>query len=344
MAKKTKQRPIPLVSTCLAEMTLARPGLWAACESLHIKGKKDRPAWSYLTAYECCEAQFLACNSMAESLALLRKAIAPGNSLNFALLFLSAWSASRAIYRFDPALIKELAQTPLLTGPLPFETLTRLPHRAVYVEAPDLCDGQGLTYEGFGAVMEWFGSDAGTPCEPYLDLNFFGRDAAGKQFIHATGLRMSGESLDVVVDRTMADNGISVAAAAGFKRLYGKALSMLLWLCQDEPDISRFNGMPPPLPTQRIRGRTVPIGDPVRLWDVGLRVGRLLAASSTAGGQKNEHQGGTHARPRPHLRRAHWHLYWTGERGSVPKVLFVHPCLVNAASPEILPAVLLKAA
>ena len=41
-------------------------------------------------------------------------------------------------------------------------------------------------------------------------------------------------------------------------------------------------------------------------------------------------QDGTHASPRPHLRAGHWHLYWTGEGRTIPKVNFVHPCLVNS--------------
>jgi len=39
-----------------------------------------------------------------------------------------------------------------------------------------------------------------------------------------------------------------------------------------------------------------------------------------------------HGSPRPHLRAGHWHLYWTGKERSVPKVQFLHPCLVNADS------------
>jgi hypothetical protein len=39
-----------------------------------------------------------------------------------------------------------------------------------------------------------------------------------------------------------------------------------------------------------------------------------------------------HGSPRPHLRAGHWHLYWTGKGRSVPKVQFLHPCLVNADS------------
>jgi hypothetical protein len=35
---------------------------------------------------------------------------------------------------------------------------------------------------------------------------------------------------------------------------------------------------------------------------------------------------------RPHVRAGHFHLYWTGKGRTIPKVQFLHPCLVNADS------------
>ena len=39
--------------------------------------------------------------------------------------------------------------------------------------------------------------------------------------------------------------------------------------------------------------------------------------------------GGTHASPRPHMRRAHWHLYWTGTGRAVPRVKWIAPVFVR---------------
>lgn len=44
----------------------------------------------------------------------------------------------------------------------------------------------------------------------------------------------------------------------------------------------------------------------------------------------------THGDTKPHLRAGHWHLYWTGKGSKtgtgpkIPKVQWLHPCLVNA--------------
>ena len=40
--------------------------------------------------------------------------------------------------------------------------------------------------------------------------------------------------------------------------------------------------------------------------------------------------GGGHNSPKPHIRAGHFHLYWTGKGRTIPKVNFIHPCLVAA--------------
>ena len=57
-------------------------------------------------------------------------------------------------------------------------------------------------------------------------------------------------------------------------------------------------------------------------------------ASALKRWQKTKEGGGdgTHASPRPHCRAGHWHLYWTGKGRTIPRVQFLHPCLVNADS------------
>jgi len=37
---------------------------------------------------------------------------------------------------------------------------------------------------------------------------------------------------------------------------------------------------------------------------------------------------------KPHIRAGHFHLYWTGKGREIPKVLFIHPCLVGADTEE----------
>ena len=59
----------------------------------------------------------------------------------------------------------------------------------------------------------------------------------------------------------------------------------------------------------------------------------LIGASLRVAWQRKEAEGGTHAGPRPHVRRAHWHSYWTGPQAQLEwrKVIlkWLSPILVN---------------
>jgi hypothetical protein len=46
-------------------------------------------------------------------------------------------------------------------------------------------------------------------------------------------------------------------------------------------------------------------------WEVGYRLGAALRRASAE--RSSEEPTGTHSRPRPHIRRAHWHSYWVGK-------------------------------
>jgi hypothetical protein len=50
---------------------------------------------------------------------------------------------------------------------------------------------------------------------------------------------------------------------------------------------------------------------------VGYRLGAAIRAAQAS--PQHSESGGTHARPRPHIRRAHWHGYWTGPRAKPAK-------------------------
>ena len=50
-----------------------------------------------------------------------------------------------------------------------------------------------------------------------------------------------------------------------------------------------------------------------QVWDVGVRVSRFIREYSSSSNSV-EYRGGSHASPRPHIRSAHWHTFWTGPR------------------------------
>lgn len=330
-----RTRNVPAVSQRMAIITTEYPDLWRTVDEVRRLGGGKHPSWSWVSESEMATA-------MAKAMPDVALMAAFDNDMGVAayheLHFLAAWRASRNILRFDPSLRDALINAANPEGPLSHEVFTRLPHHGVYVERPGLFDRDGIEYEGVGASLICSGPD-NAAC---LNVIFLHGEAGGWK-VDTAALTLDGRPLNEAIATALAGYGHE-ANAGRWTANMSKAVSLLLWLCQDKPEISPNRGHPPPLPTRREKGRVIPIGGIARVWDVGLRVGETLRLADGGDTRRAEWKGGAHASPRPHVRRGHWHLYWTGTGKAVPKVCFVHPCLVNVHALDALPTVLRKAA
>lgn len=83
---------------------------------------------------------------------------------------------------------------------------------------------------------------------------------------------------------------------------------------------------------------------PVTDWNVGYRIGpaieKTLHATSNTSSNSSSAGGTGHATPRPHIRAAHWHHYWTGPKESrVLSLRWVAQTFVNCSEETDLPVV-----
>ena len=79
--------------------------------------------------------------------------------------------------------------------------------------------------------------------------------------------------------------------------------------------------------------------DAPQKWNVGVRLGAKLRRALH---DPTDSDGSTDVRMRPHVRRAHWHRFWTGPRKSTERKLrakWLPPTPVNVASYDELPSV-----
>ncbi|GAA6732831.1 hypothetical protein YIM73518_25950 [Thermus brockianus] len=131
-------------------------------------------------------------------------------------------------------------------------------------------------------------------------------------------------------------------------------LNLALYLCQEAPDLGAFPRKPPEVRVKKGRVQVHPPEAPLVI-PTGWRWGRPLRAFREAKGREGEERGGTGRSVAPHIRRAHWHLYWTGEGARkdpsratpwirwVPATLVGRKWLLEAGlSEEDLPAVVRK--
>lgn len=234
------------------------------------------------------------------------------------LAAIGTWRYSQGIYQFDPDFYSAIIDT-IPSGELPSEVLYRLPEWSLYIETPqakwfddDMC--------GFWAHLEW---DVNTQRhELRLLLSTDGN-------LIPIPIHIGKWTLTEAIDRAIAEAktqaqiaGLAASSPAELPeqmaaQLYG-IVSLVLYICSDEPEIDdeRQPGIHPQRPTPRRTKngwRLFPAEKP-RVWSVGKQIGKTLRQSDIY-----ESDGRT---VRPHLRRAHWHGFWTGPRAGERKFIY----------------------
>lgn len=254
---------------------------------------------------------------------------------------LAAWRVGQGVYRFDPALYEALIATPV-TGDLPCEVLFRLPEWCVYVETPDMAWANGALH-GFFAHLE---SDANTGREE-LRLLLDSENALQPLALHLGAWPLRDALTNAAklgkmnaAERGWASPSITDDAVAALVAALEPLLSLLLYLCADNPEIGDGTARPErPKPKKTKKGWRLFPPDQPHTWDVGVRLGAALRrARSLSPESAQDAEPGTHASPRAHIRRAHWHTFRRGAGRAETVLRWLPPIPVNVDDPDALPA------
>lgn len=239
---------------------------------------------------------------------------------------LGAWRLSQGVYRYHPELLRPLWESPL-PGRLPAEVLQRLPEWCVYLDL----SGSGLAPELHGSYvhLEYDTRDGRAELRLLLDLEQDDGPLLWPIPIHlggsledglAAALRQSESNLlrlhlrDLV--QSLDQPGPEAGSASLAPQVLGGIVSLVLYLCSQWGDLSNTKGATPPTRPAPVRTKQGPRLYPPpgpTVWQAGYRLGEALrrvrpqergSPPSTTGSQS----------PAPHIRRAHWHTYWTGPR------------------------------
>ncbi len=228
---------------------------------------------------------------------------------------LAAWRATQGIYRFDETVFEEVWQTPVL-GDLPVEILYRFPEWCVYVETPGKTFA-GEKMSGFFAFLDDDRKNLRDELRLILDTEKTGLINIPIH-LQKTGLR---ESLKSVSREAAHQAGINLDFDKNIPRLERElepVLSLILYLCSQVSEIDNFKARRMPDYNKR-KKRLFPPHNPTK-WEVGARVGAAIRHARNAGEQNSDAGGGS--AKRPHIRRAHWHGFWSGRRTGSEKQKF----------------------
>ncbi len=272
---------------------------------------------------------------------------------------LGAWRVTQGIYRFDPALYAALVETPI-TEDIPVEALRHLPGWCVYIETPDRMLSRTRLH-GFFAFLEFdansqreelrllldVAADPGSPFDPSRGVSSLPLPLVGGGLASSLGAMVTSG----VAQAQQAGYALSVhdiPPLPGLVAELAPLLSLLLYLCSTEPDVTGTSGAawdpstPAPVATRR-HGPRFFGPDAPRAWDVGTRLGAALRAAYQRE-QTGADAAETGRHVRPHVRRAHWHTYVLGPREKLDEqrreLRWLPPIPVAVSDFDILPSVI----
>jgi len=301
------------------------PDAWREFDRLraHPPPEVQWPAW--------CFAPMAAAYALAT-----RGQPEPPQGIDVALLAaFGAWRPTQGVYAFH-AEMQDALLSSSMAGDLPVDVLHTLPEWCVYVRTPGVaCLGAAL--QGFWAHLE---VDDGDGREELRLLLHFGETLLPIP-IHLGGSLQAGldkAHLEAMSQAALASGQAFPAMSSPLASAQLSGLvSMLLYLCIEEPELSAGGSGRPRRPRAQPRKkgkfpRLVPPDAPV-VWQVGEQLGRRIAAGRTAEGA-SDRKG-----PAPHIRTAHWHTYWVGSERTQDRrrvLRWLPPIPVNAPDDEVL--------
>jgi len=306
------------------------PGAWRALDNLRAGRLGAWPVYVYapldLAGVALATAQRTAGRPLPSH---TWEIIAPAQEL----AGLAAWRVTQQVFRFDPDLYQALLETPI-AGLIPGAHFRRLPAWGVYVETPGLCAplvGGGETpVHGTFAWLDWRADRR----EDILTLGLDTDLQLAVGYVPLVGSLDEGLA-QVEADwregraAGVADSAVPDGFAAAARSVYGRLLSLLLYLCADDADYQR----PPwPAPRRTKKGLRLFPPDQPSIWTVGERIGAVLRHATDPREPGTAAADGHRSSPRAHVRAAHWHSFWRGARdGERERVVrWLPPILVGA--------------
>lgn len=237
--------------------------------------------------------------------------------------FLARWRLGKGVYRFQPELWEAITGTDLDPA-IPIDVLEYLPEWATLVETP------GLTFAGEPVRGVGLHIDNLFPVRRISLLNI--RLCLEGARAHTRCLLLTAPTLGECLAE-------SERYAVRHVQNYGSQdllpiLSAALYLCARNRDIRSPEGaeFTPPTPREVVAGKKGPkafAAGKISNWQVGWRIGAALEAATRRERQAEIPSAPTGVPRKPHIRRAHWHLYWVGKGRTEPQIKWLPPTPVN---------------
>lgn len=294
---------------------------------LLVKDEAPWPDWCYLPM----AASTAIATRGAEEEFVSRYILNTGIDLLWKISAILPWRLNKVIYRFDNDLASELTENSVDVENVPVDILFRLPFPCVYIEKPI-----GANHcTGLFCFLEY---DYRYPDVVELRMHYLFDDESMICIFHQwtndrenlfNEMSLNAAKMEEKVRGSRLDYKGSEKFIE-YSELSKKHLNLLLYLCSDEPDITRNN----PIPRQRSRGKTVFAAYADKI-EVGSYIGSVIRKGKSNPVEQQLSVSRVSSSHRPHMRKAHWHLYWTGAGRKIPRVKWISPIFVKGDGSSI---------
>ena len=339
-----KKQPIYPPLDFLKKMSARYPGMWDEIEQFRaLNGSSPRLSWEpwcYIPTIASLSILRQRFHFEGDLHQLPRDQIEAIASMAAYFSALAPWRQSKEVYVMDEGM-QELLFDQAGDLSLDADILLRLSYPCFYIQFSPAVVFADEQYHGVFVHLD----DNFVEHQQQLTLIFLRPDGESTMIvpIHLEAKTIS-ESMAIterLIMRTLPDKASAVTQQFELLR---RTMQLVLYICAQNAEIT-------PSPEQVSHTKRSSAGvivdryAEIRKWDVGIRVGN--AVRNYRRQQETmpvDDLVRTHASPRPHMRRGHWHHFWTGPKNKPAErkliLQWVTPTFVTASHKGDTPVVL----
>lgn len=265
------------------------------------------------------------------------------------------WRTSKQILKFDPDLAIELRDQDL-DDCLPGAVFDFLPYKMMYIECPITRKNSGGSIESIGmwvfkTTLFYDGRASGERCLMIMYLDATGEmtelpislefqtisgiveDLAAHDLESWKEFRRRGYEIDGATGNDLQDKEIIASRVHGQLK---QILNLIIYICAQNADL---NIVYRPNPTIKPNPKKANKRSEATITEVGMRIGGALRSARSRFQEAQGQPGVGHKAP--HVRRSHWHHFWTGPRDGDRRLIvkWLNDTLVNADEGNAVPTI-----
>lgn len=342
MSKK-KYRCVPL--ELMRKIEDEYPEAWEEMAYIHsLRGSEPDMQWP-----EWCYAPMAAASAIVSQDSQMPKFSSKAFFDISSIFALAPWRLTRQVYAMDADLERELIDSEPATK-IPTEILHRLPYQSFYVQTANISVFEHKI-DGFFVTLEFDvknGEHELRLLPVSYDLSFImplslhiNCETIGEAFdryenvTNQRSLEFLGVEYKKLINTPIKKMGFDVTRQSA-KAAIQELLPIVVYICSADNDIRERKPAKPKPATAKPASpqKTEPSARKINFWDVGVRIGPALKKYHEHQVTRGSTHEGSHTPKRPHIRRAHYHSFWTGHRNDEANrelvVKWIPPIFVNA--------------